>query len=206
MRPAVVPIRDKEGKPITSIEGQIHRWKEYLEEILNTSTINMEREELTSIPTELTISIRPPSKREIVNVIKAMKNGKAAGADNIPAEVLKTDPYISADILLPLFQDIWQKEVFPKEWKEGIIIKVPKKGDLSQFKNWQGITLLAVISKIFNKVILERIKYSLEMGLRKEQAGFCHNRSCVDQINTLRVIIEQSVEFQSPLYMLLVDY
>ena len=136
MRPAVAPIRDKEGKPITSIEGQIHRWKEYLEEILNTCTINMEREELTSIPTQLTISIIPPSKREIVNAIKAMKNGKAAGADNIPAEVLKADPYISAHILLPLFQDIWQKEMFPKEWKEGITIKVPKKGDLSQCTNW----------------------------------------------------------------------
>jgi len=44
------------------------------------------------------------------------------------------------------------------------------------------------------------------MGLWKEQAVFHHNRSCVDQINTLRVIIEQSVEFQSPLYMLFVDY
>jgi len=49
IRPAVVPIRDKEGKSITSIEGQIRRWKEYLEEILNTSTTNMEREELASI-------------------------------------------------------------------------------------------------------------------------------------------------------------
>ena len=38
------------------------------------------------------------------------------------------------------------------------------------------------------------------------QAGFRHNRSCIDQINTLRVIIEQSLEFQSPLYMLFVDY
>ena len=46
------------------------------------------------LPTELPISVRPPSKREIVNAIKAMKNGKAAGADNIPAEVLKLDPYI----------------------------------------------------------------------------------------------------------------
>ena len=35
------------------------------------------------------------SKREIVNAIKRMKNGKAAGADNIPAEIFKTDPYIS---------------------------------------------------------------------------------------------------------------
>jgi len=124
IRPATVPIRDKEGKSITSMEGQIHRWKEYLEEILNTSTTNMEREELASISTELPISIRPPLKRETVNAVKAMKNRKAAGADNIPAEVLKANPYISADILLPLFQDIWQKETFPKEWKEGIIIKV----------------------------------------------------------------------------------
>jgi hypothetical protein len=61
------------------------------------------------------------------STMKAMKNGKAAGSNNIPAEVLKADPYATADILLPLFQDIWQKEKFPKEWKEGItsIMKVP---------------------------------------------------------------------------------
>ena len=96
----------------------------------------MEREEPASIPTELPISVRPPSKREIVNAIKAMKNGKAAGAVNIPPEVFMTDPNMSADILLLLFQDIWQRENFPKEWKEGILIKIPKKGDLSQCRNW----------------------------------------------------------------------
>jgi hypothetical protein len=43
-----------------------------------------------------------------MSTIKAMKKGKAAGADNIPAEVLKAHPYtsMSTDILLPLFQDI----------------------------------------------------------------------------------------------------
>jgi hypothetical protein len=177
VRPTIVPIRDEEGKSITSIEGQIHRWKQYLEEILNSSTTRMER--------EVPISIRPFSKREIVNSIKAMKNGKAAGADNIPAEVIKADPYMSADILLSLFQDIWQKEKFPKKWKEGITIKVPKKGDLSPCRNWRVVTLLAVISKTFNKIILGRIKNSLEMGLRKEQAGFRHNRSCIDQMNKI---------------------
>jgi hypothetical protein len=135
-----------------------------------------------------------------------MKKGKAAGSDNIPAEVLKADPYATADILLPLFQDIWQKEKFPKEWKEGIIIKFPKKGNLSQCRNWRGVTLLDVISKIFNKSTLERIKDVLERGLWKKQAGFLHNKSCIDQINTLRIIIEQSLEFRSPLYMLFVDY
>jgi C4-type Zn-finger protein len=38
IRQTAVPIRGKEGKTtITSIEGQIQRWNEYLEEILNTS-------------------------------------------------------------------------------------------------------------------------------------------------------------------------
>jgi len=210
VRPTTAPIRDKEGKIITSIEGQIQRRKEYFEEILNTFTSPIGKEEtvkapLTS-PLELPINVRPPSKREIVDAIKTMKTGKAAVSDYIPAEVLKVDPYATADILLPLFQDMWQKEKFPKEWKEGIIIKFPKKGDLSQCRNWRGVTLLVVTSKIFNKIILERIKDVLESGLRKVQAGFRHNKSCIDQINTLRIIIENSLEFRSPLYMLFIDY
>jgi hypothetical protein len=68
-----------------------------------------------------------------------------------------------------------------------------------------GATVLVVIIKIINKIILERFKDMLERGLRKEQAGFRHKRSCIDQINTLRVIIEQSLELQSPLYMLFVE-
>jgi hypothetical protein len=133
------------------------------------------------------ISVRTPSKREFIYAERSMKNEKAAGSDNIPPE-------------------IWQRERFSKEWKEGIVIKIPKKIDLSLCNNWRGITLLVVISKMFNKIILERIICALENNLRKEQAGFCPNTSCIDQINTLRTIIERSVEFQSPLYMMFVDY
>jgi hypothetical protein len=204
-QPATVLVRDKEGKTIPSTEGQIQGSKEFLKEILIISTPLTVREEPASLPPQLPISIRLPSKRDIVDAIKAIKNKKAAGPDNIPEEVLKADLYAAADILLPLFQDIWQKEKFPKEWKEGIIIKVPEKGDLSRCINWQ-VTLLAVISKIFNRIVLEWITSLLEKGLWKEQARLCHNRSCTDQINTLRVIKEQPLKFQSPFYLLFVDY
>lgn len=151
-------------------------------------------------------SVRTPSKREVIYAIKSMKNRKAAGSDSIPAELLKLDSPKAADMLLSLFQWIWQREIFPKEWKEGIVIKIPKKGDLSLCNNWWGIILLVVISKIFNKIILERIMYALKNNLHNEQAGFCPNRSCVDQINTLKIITAQPSEFQSPLYMVFVDY
>jgi hypothetical protein len=45
VQPATILIRDKEGKTLTSIEGQIHRWKEFLEEILSTSASLTGREE-----------------------------------------------------------------------------------------------------------------------------------------------------------------
>jgi len=55
IRQTTVPIRDKEGKTITSIEGQIQRWKEYLEEILNTPTPPIGEEETVSpSPTAVT--------------------------------------------------------------------------------------------------------------------------------------------------------
>jgi hypothetical protein len=103
-----------------------------------------------SVP-QLQVSVRTPSKREVIYAIKSMKNKKAAGLDNIPAKILKSDTSKAADMFLPLFQEIWQGERFPREWKEGIVIKITKKGDLSLCNNWQGITLQVVISKILKK-------------------------------------------------------
>jgi hypothetical protein len=42
--------------------------------------------------------------------------------------------------------------------------------------------------------------------LRKEQAGFCSGRSCIDLISILRIIIQQAVQFLSSLYQLFIDY
>ena len=42
--------------------------------------------------------------------------------------------------------------------------------------------------------------------LRDQQAGFRQNRSCLDQIATLRIIVEQSLEWNSSLYVNFVDY
>ena len=55
-------------------------------------------------------------------------------------------------------------------------------------------------------MILERIKMALNKELREEQAGFRSGQSCMDQIATLRIIVEQSIEWQSALYINLIDF
>ena len=80
------------------------------------------------------------------------------------------------------------------------------KGDTTYCKNWRGITLLATASKVLNKIILDRMKAALDSLLRDEQAGFRQERSCTDQIATLRIIIEQSLEWNTGLYLVFVDF
>ena len=200
-----VPVKDKGGVLLTTVEDQLKRWKEHFNEVLN-----IQREGIVVPsqiePTPLHIKTTPPTRSEIINAIKSLKNGKAAGVDSICAEVLKADPNIIADKLLPLFSNIWQQETFPSDWKEGIIVKLPKKGDLTDCNNWRGINILCVVMKVFCKIILERMVKLVDVKIRPEQAGFRAGRSCTDQASTLRIIIEQSVEMRSPLYLLFVDY
>jgi len=135
-----------------------------------------------------------------------MKAGKAGGPDHIPPEALKTDVQATVDILYPLFVQIWNEEKFPEEWKDGHLIKLPKKGDLTNCNNYRGITLLVIIGKVFNRIILNRMKFAVDEKLRDNQAGFRANRSCTDQIATLRIIIEQTLEWNSSAYINFVDY
>ena len=123
--------------------------------------------------------------------------------DKITAELLKADIDTTVDWLADLFSTIWEQEVVPKVWKQGLIVKLPKKGDLSECGNWRGITLTSVPSKVFGRVLIDRIGQGVDSKLRDEQAGFRRGRSTVEQIFVLRNIVEQVVEWQSTLYILL---
>ena len=101
---------------------------------------------------------------------------------------------------------IWEQEYIPSEWREGILVKLPKKGDLSLCKNYRGIMLLSTAGKVLNRIILDRMREAVDKILRENQAGFRPSRSTAHQIATLRIIVEQSLEWRSPLYVNFIDY
>ena len=94
----------------------------------------------------------------------------------------------------------------PTDWEKALLVKLPKSRDSSQCGKWRGITLLSIPSKVLARIILERMKGVLEEELRDEQAGFRKERYCTDQIATLRFILEQTLEWQTSLYVCLVDF
>ena len=66
--------------------------------------------------------------------------------------------------------------------------------------------LLSTAGKVLDRIILERLKAEVDDRLRDEQAGFRKERSCTDHIATLRIIVEQSLEWNSPVFVTFVDY
>ena len=74
---------------------------------------------------DLPIICTEPTKEEIRKAIIQLKNGKAAGPDDIPSEILKVDINTSVEMLYPLFLIIWEKNEVPTGWKKGYLIKLP---------------------------------------------------------------------------------
>ena len=200
-----IPVKDQQGNTILDKEGQMERWQQHFNQLLNRPTPETAPDILPA-RTDLPLNTDTPSKKEIEESVKQLRIAKAAGPDHIPPEALKADIPTTVDILHPLFEKIWIEEEFPLDWKQGDLIKLPKKGDLSNCANYRGITLLSIPGKVLNRIILNRMKDAVDTRLRDQQAGFRSNRSCTDQIATLRIIIEQSLEWKSSLYINFIDF
>lgn len=192
-------VKDKNGNTIATEVEQRARWVEHFKETLNRPA-PLIPPDIPPPAQLLDINTNPPSKAEITKAIKSLKSGKAAGPDGIPPEALKADIQTSTEMLHILLSRIWKQEQVPEDWKRGFLVKLPKKGDLSSCSNWRGIMLLSIPGKVLSRIMLERLKTALDKTLRDEQAGFRQDRSCTDHIATMRIIIEQSLEWQSPLY------
>ena len=54
----------------------------------------------------------------------------------------------------------------------GLIIPLPKNGNLQLMTNYRGITLMMIAAKVYNKVFLNHIRNPTDKILRKNQAGF----------------------------------
>ncbi|CAG4945247.1 unnamed protein product [Colias eurytheme] len=200
-------LRDIDGRLITTSEGQLARWREHFKSVFHSSPTDRQDSTGTTLASHLLdINTSSPSKEEIKMAILSLKNNKAPGIDLLTAEMLKADIELSARALTPLLERIWTTEELPDEWNKGLLITVPKKGDLSQCGNWRGITLLSTPSKVLTRILLNRITKAVEPILRREQAGFRPNRSCTDQINTLRIILEEASEWQREIYLTFVDF
>ena len=133
------PLQDKNGVVLTRTEDQLNRWKEHFQEVLNRPAPE-NPPDLTEGPL-LHIPTGQVTMAEVKRSLKSLKNGKAPGCDNIPPEAWKEGGMVSAKVLHSPLNKIWNEEDITQDWKLGVLVELPKKGDLCLCKNWRGIML-----------------------------------------------------------------
>ena len=198
-------VKSKDGGLLKNKETRLARWKEHFEEVLNRDTPDSPPKDEESTE-ELDIAVEEPTILEIKTALRTLRNGKAPGADQITAEMLKADPQQTSQELKQTFDLIWKDEKVPKHWTKGLICKIPKKGNIQDCSNWRGVTLLPLASKVFSRILVNRIQTGVDKELRKEQAGFRKGRGTIEQIFILRNILEQANEWNTPIAIHFIDF
>ena len=74
--------------------------------------------------------------------------------------------------------------MIPEDWRKGVIVKLPKKGNLQVCDNWRKVTLLMVPGKILCRIIIDRIKGEVDCMLK----GLGH--AILGNFSTDRMVIE----------------
>ena len=82
---------------------------------------------------------------------------------------------------------------------------MPKKSDLFDPFYYRGISLTAIASNIYNKLILNRLVPSLDPILKRNQNGFRRGRS-TSQISSLRCINEEMRNANREMTLIFVDF
>ena len=149
------------------------------------------------------------SRIEIFTAIDSLINGKAAGNDGIVGEMLKISKYVPIPHLFILFNNNLESGIYPNGWCEAILCPLHKNGSVNEVGNYRGISLLPVLSKVFTKILNDRlVKWAENHNLQKEeQAGYRKNYSTIDQIFSLQPLCQKYItKKKGRFYVLFIDF
>lgn len=184
-------MKDKEGKILNGEKEIMERWEQYFKELLCTQEDGEKWEEQVVYEDEHT-ETNKIELTEVMEAVKMLKKGKAAGHDHITGEMLKNMGRRGLELLTEICNKAWEEGKVPQEWRIGIIVPIFKKGDKRECSNYRGITLLSAASKVYERILERRLTIEIEEHLEKSQSGFRKGHSIHDHIFTIKQITERA--------------
>ena len=127
-----------------------------------------------NIPNERDIDDIQCTVDEVQHLLKSLDISKSNGPDGISARMLKETASSIAPSVTRLFNLVLETGSFPVCWKMSHIVPIPKSGDQSNPSNYRPISLLSILSKVFERHLhLIMTNYIAEKNfLSEKQWGF----------------------------------
>ena len=102
--------------------------------------------------------------KEIRAAVAKIKTTKGSGNDNISSYFLKLAMPLIEDSLAFLFNTSIETSLFPDLWKVARVTPIFKAGDRANKSNYRPISVLPVISRLFEKLIYNQLYQFLPLN------------------------------------------
>lgn len=150
---------------------------------------------------------KPLTLHELTTAIYSSKNS-SPGPDKINNLFIKNLSATSTMNILSYLNKIWQKEVYPRQWKISHLIPIPKPGKIpTETTSYRPIALTSCLSKTMEKIINSRLLLHLEKHniLNPHQSGFRKSHSTFDGLSRLEHDIKQTFQQKQFLVTIFID-
>ena len=138
---------------------------------------------------------KPTTNAEVMLLLLKLDDSKSRPED-IPSSVLKIAAPIIVPHLVSIFNVSLQKGIFPSQLKLAKVIPIFKDGSKLLVSNYRPISLLPVLSKIFEKIVHKQLFEFLELKsvIYESQFGFQKNKSTlhslIEIVETIRTCMD----------------
>lgn len=127
--------------------------------------------------------VSPVSPQEIMNVVRNLKNS-TYGLFSVPTKLFKLIICYVALPLSDILNNSFSRGIFPDCLKDATVVPVYKSGSETDVNNYRPISVLPLVSKIFEKCMYVRLlnfltKYNV---LSKYQFGFQRSKNTSDAL------------------------
>ena len=206
------PIKKPDGTPTSSnietAELLLRSWFSLDRNLINDKVREIELEVESSMPIVGPIDFPPITKCEVLEAISSLKPYSAPGIDEIPAIFFQKSSSLIEPHLTSIFNKCLELGFTPDCWKVGKIILIPK-GNSNQgsCKDYRPITLLPIIAKILEKIILKRLQQqeTIHSWISDKQYGFQPGRSVNHALMNYTTYVSSKLKQKKPLAAIHLD-
>ena len=138
--------------------------------------------------------------------INRLKARKAIQVTDIPVKILKENADLFSEYIYDFLNETIRSGKFPSILKNGDITAVFKKGYKGSKENYRPVSILPIISKLFEKMISKQITHFMDPLLSKYQCGFRRGFGAQDCLLAMLEKWKSSVDKRKTFGVLLTDF
>ena len=132
--------------------------------------------------------LRPATCDEVSKAMLKLRSDCSTGHDNIPSKFIKPVSEYLVSPLTHIINSCIESSIFPDDWKISRICPVPKVNDPQPLIDYRPISILPILSKVFERVILQQLSDHIETKAiyLESQSGFRKSHSTTTMLLKLK--------------------